>query len=195
MQSEHKMKMKLPPNTKGVSYAKPEDYSFIKKHLEQMNRETPTITSSTYSATAYNPSFDTFTGAPAHIPFGPRRIQMGGVGGQGILSPEEILDQHLVGITGENKMSAVRVVRVFIIDTNESLSLENRILVKGQEKITDLTDQELFFELPIAEILAKHNELRAKTKDKAQAKLGKDAFLEPARIRDLKMTVLNVAQF
>ena len=68
--------------------------------------------------------------------------------------------------------------------------------MEGDQKLTDLTDQELFFEVPIAEVLAKHNEVRKATVDKKQAdKFGRDIYLEPARIRDLKMVVVNVAQF
>jgi hypothetical protein len=93
-------------------------------------------------------------------------------------------------------MSTARIVKVFIADSNENLPLEKRVLYSGDEKLTDLTDQELFFDVPIAELLAKHNEVRKSTVDKAQAeKFGRDIFLEPARIRDLKMVVVTVAQF
>jgi hypothetical protein len=93
-------------------------------------------------------------------------------------------------------MSAARIVKVFIADSNENLPLEKRVLHSGAERLTDLTDQELFFDVPIAELLAKHNDVRKATVDKAQAeKFGRDIFLEPARIRDLKMVVVTVAQF
>lgn len=93
-------------------------------------------------------------------------------------------------------VSTARIVKVFIADSNDNLPLEKRVLYEGEQKLTDLTDQELFFEVPIAEVLAKHNEVRKVTVDKKQAeKFGRDIFLEPARIRDLKMVVVNVAQF
>lgn len=93
-------------------------------------------------------------------------------------------------------MSSARIVKVFIADSNDNLPLDKRVLHTGAEQLTDLTDQELFFEVPIAELLAKHNEVRKATVDKAQAeKFGRDIFLEPARIRDLKMVVVTVAQF
>lgn len=93
-------------------------------------------------------------------------------------------------------MSTARIVKVFIADSNENIPLAKRILHSGAEQLTDLTDQELFFEVPIADILAKHNEVRAATVDKKAAeKFGRDIFLEPARIRDLKMVVVTVAQF
>lgn len=93
-------------------------------------------------------------------------------------------------------MSTARIVKVFIADSNDNLPLDKRVIHSGDEQLTDLTDQELFFEVPIAALLAKHNAVRAATIDKKQAeKFGRDIFLEPARIRDLKMVVVTVAQF
>lgn len=93
-------------------------------------------------------------------------------------------------------MSTARIVKVFIADSNENLALEKRVLYSGDEKLTDLTDQELFFDVPITDLLGKHNAVRAATIDKKAAeKFGRDIFLEPARIRDLKMVVVTVAQF
>jgi hypothetical protein len=84
-----------------------------------------------------------------------------------------------------------RLVRVFLVDPNESVPLDASMLYKSDEKLTDLTDQELFFEIPVQELLAKHNALRVTTVDKAGSKRSnKDVFLEPAKIRDLTMTVL-----
>lgn len=89
-----------------------------------------------------------------------------------------------------------RIVQVFVADTNDNLPLKNRVLYRGDQHLTDLTDQELFYEISINEILAKHNAERVKTVDKAQSsKFGRDIFLEPAKIRDLKMVVVTVATF
>lgn len=93
----------------------------------------------------------------------------------------------------ENQM---RVVKVYIADDDDNLKLEQRLLYTGEEKLTDFTDQELFFEVPINDILKKHNDVRAKTVDKkASDKFGREIFLEPVRIRDLKMVVVEVAVF
>lgn len=93
-------------------------------------------------------------------------------------------------------MSSMRITKVFIADINDNLPLDKRVLYSGDEKLTDLTDQELFFEVPITDLLAKHNAVRAATVDKKQAeKFGRDIFLEPARIRDLRMVVVDVAKF
>jgi len=92
--------------------------------------------------------------------------------------------------------TAIRIVKVFIADNNDNLPLEKRLLFSGSEQLTDLTDQELFFEVPIIVLLKAHNELRLATLDKAAtAKAGRDVFLEAVRIRDLKMVVVTVASF
>jgi len=92
--------------------------------------------------------------------------------------------------------NTTRLVKVFIADTEERIPLEQRILYIGNEKVTDSTDQELFYEIAIKEILDKHNATRSKILDrKAQEKFGRDIFLEPAKIRDLKMVVVTLAEF
>lgn len=89
-----------------------------------------------------------------------------------------------------------RIVQVFIADPNDNVPLDQSVLFKGDQKLTDLTDSELFFEVPIAESLKCHNEKRVKWLDKeASKRSGKDVFLEPARIRELKMVVVVVASF
>jgi hypothetical protein len=91
--------------------------------------------------------------------------------------------------------SNTRLVKVFIVDPNESLPLPMRLLYKGDEKLTDLTDQELFFEVDIKSILDKHNAVRAETVDKTTKNKDKPEMLEPARVRDLRMQVIVLAQF
>ena len=89
--------------------------------------------------------------------------------------------------------TARRLVKVIIADPNENIPLDQCILYSGPEKLTDLNDQELFFELDIRDLLAKHNEGRVKIIDKKMKE--RTEHLEPARIRDLKMVVVTVAQF
>jgi hypothetical protein len=104
--------------------------------------------------------------------------------------------QQAAQAQGKAEMSNARIVKVFIADPNDNLPLEKRVLYKGDEMLTDLTDQELFYEVPIAELLAKHNEYRKTVVDKKQAeKFGRDIFMEAARIRDLRMVVVDVAKF
>jgi hypothetical protein len=88
---------------------------------------------------------------------------------------------------------ARRLVKVIIVDPDENLPLENCLLYSGEEKLTDATDQELFFELDIKTMLSSHNEKRVKVVDKKVKE--RTEYLEPAKIRDLKMVVVNVASF
>lgn len=121
-----------------------------------------------------------------------RRIQQPNNIGQAF--GEAIANQLL--IKEQQVMSNARIVKVFIADPNENLPLDKRVLYKGEEMLTDLTDQELFYEVPIAEMLSKHNDYRKTVVDKKQAeKFGRDIFMEPARIRDLRMVVVDVAKF
>lgn len=93
---------------------------------------------------------------------------------------------------GAFQMAATRrVVQVIIADPNENIPLEDCLLFKGEEKLTDATDQELFFELDIKDLLEKHNAKRIKVVDKKVK--DRTDYLEPAKVRDLKMVVVTVA--
>lgn len=86
-----------------------------------------------------------------------------------------------------------RLVQVFIADPNENLPLDKSMLYTGSQKLTDATDQELFYEIEIKALLDAHNAFRTtvinkKVKDRTE-------LLEPARIRDLKMVVVDIATF
>jgi len=95
-----------------------------------------------------------------------------------------------------NKIMSKRLVRVFLVDPNENVPVLESVLYQSPEKLTDLTDQELYFEMPVQQLLNEFNIRRVTFLDKkASATRGKDVFLEPARIRDLQMTVLNIASF
>lgn len=161
-----------------------------------MIRETPTLMAAAYHSNTM--SAENWMQAGNIQDFANRRVQ------QSLpthLSLQDALDRHKTPTTTGQKqetspMTTARIVKIFIADPNENIALEKRILYRGDEKLTDLSDQELFYEIPIAEMLAKHNAERIKTVDKAQAaKFGRDIFLEPAKIRDLKMVVTTVATF
>ena len=95
-----------------------------------------------------------------------------------------------------NNVNQKRVVRIFIADPDQQVPVADSILFKSEEKLTDLTDQELFYEIPIKASLDEHNLKRVKMLDKAASqKAGKDVFLEPIKIRDLRMTVVAIATF
>lgn len=125
-----------------------------------------------------------------------RRIQAAPHGGIAQAIGQHLAINQLQQQQEKAQVSNARIVKVFIADPNDNLPLEKRILYKGEEMLTDLTDQELFYEVPISELLSKHNEYRKTVVDKKQAeKFGRDIFLEPARIRDLRMVVVDVAKF
>lgn len=86
-----------------------------------------------------------------------------------------------------------RLVQVFIADPDEDVPLDQCLLYSGEQKLTDLTDQELFFEVDVKSILDAHNQKRTKIVNKSVKE--RTELLEAARVRDLKMTVVTIAQF
>ncbi len=93
----------------------------------------------------------------------------------------------------ESKMPKRRIVQVFIADTDENVPLDQCLLYKGDQKLTDATDQELFFEIDIKSVIDKHNKSRAEMVNKIIKE--RVEYLEPVKIRDLKMTVVTIAEF
>lgn len=86
-----------------------------------------------------------------------------------------------------------RLVQVFIADPDENVPLESSLLYTGEQKLTDATDQELFFEIDIKGILEQHNVARVKIVNKKVKE--RTEYLEPIKVRDLKMVVVDVASF
>lgn len=94
-----------------------------------------------------------------------------------------------------NKMAnpSRRIVKVIIIDPDDRVPLDKCILYSGEEKLTDLTDQELFFEVEIKSLLDKHNTYRKTVVDKTVKERTEN--LDAIKIRDLRMVVVDVAKF
>lgn len=86
-----------------------------------------------------------------------------------------------------------RLVQVFIADPDENIPLEKSLLYSGEQKLTDLNDQELFFEIEIKTIMEKHNAERVKCVNKKVKE--RTEYLEPVKVRDLKMVVVSIATF
>lgn len=143
--------------------------------------DVPSIASSTYTATTFglaNHNVST-TGME-------RLIRMA--------EPQPVAKFKPAVLQQEKKpMSTRRIVKVIIMDPNDNVPLEDCILYSGPEKMTDATDQELFFEVDIKGILNAHNAKRTKSVNKDFKE--RTVYLEPAKIRDLKMVVVNVATF
>jgi hypothetical protein len=101
-------------------------------------------------------------------------------------------------ITNESEIMATqrRIVKVLIADINENVPMTEAVLHKGEEKFTDATDQELFLETPVKELLDAHNKKRVTWLDRdASKRAGKDIFLDAVKIRDLRMVVVTIAAF
>jgi hypothetical protein len=75
-----------------------------------------------------------------------------------------------------------RIVQVVVVDPDPNVPLEMAVLHHGKQMVTDSTDEELFFEMDIQDLLKQHNERR------------EEAKLPPVRIRDLKREVSTVIQ-
>lgn len=92
------------------------------------------------------------------------------------------------------EMSERRIVQVFIVDPDEKMPLKESLLYKGDVELTDSTNEELFFEIEIKSLLIEHNKRRREIEDK-KADSKEKKYLEPIRIRELSMTVVNIAEF
>jgi hypothetical protein len=163
-----------------------------------MNVDMPSMTSSAYGSNtavfglANNGLVPTFAG-----------IAQGGLGnlrGQNFMNqpPTGAAQPPIVPNMPKPKkelpvMTARRLVQVFIADPDENVPLDQSMLYSGEQKLTDATDQELFFEIDIKSALEKHNADRIKIINKKVKE--RTEYLEPAKIRDLKMVVVNVATF
>lgn len=90
----------------------------------------------------------------------------------------------------QNNTTMRRNVKIIIADPHPDIPLDKCVLMQTGEFVTDSSDQELFFELPITEMLKRHNELRVTVNDKEKTnRFAREMKLEPARVRDLKMIV------
>lgn len=150
--------------------------------------EMPSIAASTYASNTLGPNQMMGLGAQ----------QFGGLNNAAAslaqnYAPVNPPTKILAHVKKEIAMSARRLVQVFIADPNENVPLTSSVLYSGEQKLTDSTDQELFFELDIKKLLDDHNEKRIKVIDKKIKE--RTEYLEPAKIRDLKMVVVTVATF
>lgn len=97
----------------------------------------------------------------------------------------------------EERQMSKRIVEVYVVDPHEDVKPEDSLIWKDQDRsVTDLSDEEIWFEFAaeIAEALREHNEKRTRIPVKDWE--GREPkYLEPARIRDVTMTVVTVAEF
>jgi hypothetical protein len=160
-----------------------------------MQNEMPAVGHSTYSASAVN--LNQAVGSSVGY-LEQQNLNQAMQAGQQRYSADYVarhIHQALPTPKEEPPMPATtrRLVQVFIVDPQEAVPIKDCLLYKGELQLTDLTDQELFYELDIKQMLDAHNEKRAKIVDKKVKE--RTEFLEPARIRDLRMQIVTVAQF
>lgn len=103
------------------------------------------------------------------------------------------LADHETAEKEDEPMSDRRLVRVLVVDPHEDVPTDSALLYDSKEVFTDKTDQELYFDVPMAKLLKEHNEKRTKVVDKSVK--DRTEHLEPARIRDLKLLVITLAEF
>jgi len=169
-----------------------------------MNQELPMMHSTTYASTTTDgtelldinqSAIDTFaTGGYVHVS-GARRTMMEPPSKPSI--SDLLIDSTLEKMKKEKEMANQdnrRYVQVFLVDPDEKMPLEKAVLHKGEPMLTDLSDEELFFSIPVMELLKTHNSTRETTKD-PEASGSKAKCLKPVRIKDLSMTVVTIASF
>ncbi len=153
-------------------------------------RELPTIGNSAYSTSALNLSgFSPIDAVDFGAAVVPRRINAGG-------PFVDAVREHAQLKKEANQMAATttrRLVQIVIADPDARVPVEKALLFKGEEIFTDMTNEELFYELDIKAILAKYNEFRTTVVDKTVK--DRTETLEPVRVRDLKMVVVEIAKF
>lgn len=123
---------------------------------------------------------------------------LGGYGGMpwyadpALTSPTYYNPQYIVAgpiTTGEIKMGR-RLVCVYIVDPDQNIPAEDAVLFQSEPRVTDLGDQDLFYEIDIAGILKKHNTARTKIRRK-----GTEQFLEAITATKLSMRVHTLISF
>jgi hypothetical protein len=157
-------------------------------------RELPTFASSSYASNSMTAKdWQRHLNGPGDVPFGDVQQAQQAFGQIKVhRKPVDAKAEYVEKYIGEQKMTR-RMVQVFIVDMNDNVPLDKCLLYKGDPVLTDLTDQELFFEIDIRGILEKYNIERVKFNDKTVK--DRNVYLEPAKVRDLRMTVVNIASF
>src|SRR6266853_3295775 len=171
------------------------------------NLDLPHISSSASQSTAYN--LDQVGGAGGWASGGQGALQSTMLLGHPDVARERRLSQasfdanqhwqtEAIKLSQSIKEAAVKVipmtqrrlVQVFIADPDENVPLDKSLIYSGEQKLTDATNEELFHEIEISRILKEHNTYRITlTNKKVKERVEQ---LEPARIRDLKMVVVEV---
>lgn len=159
-----------------------------------MSGDFPTMLASTYGSSSSTTALDGFSNNTASLTDTAEQLNslmaMPRVRGR-IFSPFETHES--INPQTQEQVMARRVVQVYIADPNENIPLEDSLIYQGSQKLTDSTDQELFYEIDIKNLLDAYNVKRVKIVDKKVKE--RTQYLEPVKIRELKMVVVTVASF
>jgi hypothetical protein len=161
-----------------------------------MQAETPTMLAMNYASRAYAGDGSAWQGVGAAGNLDLRRFSAGkpvDLNNLNKLLEQAANQEQAKGLAPMANQNQRRLVQVFIADPNDNIPVDQCLLYSGEQKLTDLTDQELFFEIDIKSLLAAHNEKRVKIVDKTVKE--RTEYLEAARVRDLKMVVATLATF
>ncbi len=167
--------------------------------MENEATELPTISSSNYTSTVVIPTVTNIgTGGIVFDPRGHASQSQNWQFAQDFQPEQRTVAAGDAAAAEEQELARDqrRVVQVFIADPDDRVPLKDALLYEGTPHLTDLTDQELFFDVPIKELLSKHNSTRETILDeKASERFGRNVKLKPVKIRELKMTVVTIAEF
>lgn len=161
-----------------------------------MMMETPSISASAYTGSTYglgdltgsaqqvqgllvgNPFF---LGAQNAAQADTFRTLKGAAAIQGAAAPQRKMKPQQLQQLQESPVTR-RLIQVFIADPDEKVPLDKSLIYTGSQKLTDLNDQELFFEIEIKALLDQHNATRATIIDKEVK--DRTEYLEPVKIRE-----------
>lgn len=158
-----------------------------------MNQEMPEISSTAYVTTTSG--MQDMAGNAVVLAGNPQAFDLRGpdVGPGNRRVMLDVLNKAATELESNEDDYMKRIVRVLIVDSDEEVPAEQSVLHDSGEMLTDADDQELFFEINIKKILEKHNEIRGKIVDPEYT--DRTEYLQPLRIRELKMQVVVIAQF
>lgn len=107
--------------------------------------------------------------------------------------PESILTQAFKEAI--KNVAKARVIQVFIADNDCNIEVAKRLLYKGEQLFTDLSDQDLFYDIEIKALITKHNEYRATVLNESKSTATEKVFLKPIKVSELSMVVAVLAEF
>lgn len=89
-----------------------------------------------------------------------------------------------------------RLVMVWVVDHHPDVPTEDCVLFQGQPYLTDETNEEITLGLGLLTKLEEYNKTRTQIVDKkATRQSGTEVCLEPARVKDISVAIVPLANF